>query len=51
MPMLRAANCAVAVANAVAEVRAAAHVVIGPNTAPSVPAHIAAVTRCADTFC
>lgn len=39
--MMNAADCAVAVANALPEVKAAADIVIGPNTASSVAAFIA----------
>lgn len=41
LPLLRAADVAVAVENAVDEVKAAAHVVIGPNTESSVARFIA----------
>ena len=41
LPMLAAADEAVAVANALPEVRAAAHTVIGPNTADAVALYIA----------
>lgn len=40
IPMLRAADCAVAVENALPEVKAVADIVIGPNTADSVPRFI-----------
>lgn len=40
LDMLRAADVAVAVGNAVPEVKAAAHIVIGPNTTDAVPKFI-----------
>lgn len=43
LPMLAVADTAVAVANALPQVKAAADIVIGPNTADSVALHIASV--------
>lgn len=40
IPMMRVADCAVAVENALPEVKAAAHEIIGPNTSDSVAKYI-----------
>jgi hypothetical protein len=45
LPMMAVADIAVAVENALPQVKAAANVVIGPNTADSVALHIAALSR------
>jgi hypothetical protein len=44
LPMMAVADIAVAVENALPQVKAAANIVIGPNTADSVALHIAALT-------